>query len=81
MHRADEIITSVESLEAQLDRAKECLQDGDWERLEQLAQGLARTAAYLASAISHARIEDLASLASHRLPQQPRAANASSAHH
>lgn len=58
MHQEDEIITSVEPLEAQLDRAKECLQNGDWERLERLAEGLTRTAAYLASAIPIARLED-----------------------
>lgn len=78
MYREDEIITSVESLEAQLDRAKDCLQDGDWERLEQLAEGLTRTAAYLASAVSTARLEHLSGLASRRLPRS--AAAASNAH-
>jgi len=72
----DEIIRSVESLEAQLDRAKECLQDGDWERLRQLADGLTRTAAYLASAISIARPQNPTGSPPGFLPQRTVAAKA-----
>jgi len=55
--QSDAIITSVESLEAQLDRAREYLSDGDWDRLEELAGGISRTADYLASAVSTAKLE------------------------
>jgi hypothetical protein len=53
----DDIMTSVESLEAQLDCAKEYLRDGNWDRLEELASGISRTADYLASAVSTAKLE------------------------
>jgi len=55
--QSDDIITSVESLEAQLDKARDYLKDGDWDRLEELAGGISRTADYLASAVSTAKLE------------------------
>ena len=55
--QSDDIITSVESLEAQLDRAKDYLRDGDWDRLQELAGGISRAADYLASAVSTAKLE------------------------
>jgi len=55
--QSDDIITSVESLEAQLDKAKDYLRDGDWDRLEELAGGISRAADYLASVVSTVKLE------------------------
>ncbi len=69
----DQIITSVESLEAQLDRAKEYLREGDWERLELLAGGITRTASYLASAVSNLNVQAPAAPCQASLLEAPKA--------
>lgn len=57
---SDEVVKAIESLEAQIDRARELLlrdAEPDGERLEQLTENIARTASHLAAAVSIERLQ------------------------
>jgi len=55
--QASNIVEATQSLEAQLDSLKECLKGTDWDRLEKLAESISRTASYVATIISIAKLQ------------------------